>query len=911
MRKYIALAIGLFFIAINTFSQRMSISGNVQDTVAKAPLQYSMVMAIRIKDSLLVAYTRTNVTGHFELKNLLIDTLQVIITNTRFGDQSFYLFGSATNYEFDFGKIILPPKSHHLKEVVIYAFKDPVYYKGDTLIYAADSFKVKPNATVEDLLKKLPGIEVDEKGGIKSKGKEVSQVLVDGDEFFGSDPTVATKNLDAKSIESVQVYEKKNDKTTEGSDEKIQVINLKLKDEAKKGYFGKVSAASNGKNFYEGNLFANKFTNTQKISVFSVGSNTPNSAINSNDVSKYGLDNETNFQIDENGNYSSQNGNNNQGIPQTLKSGIYYNDKISIKTKLGFNYTFNNNQLTTSSTMRSQYFLTDSSYFTNNVSDKVRKSERNSFNLIFTQTLDSLTELIIEPKLNLNSSSQNNYQLTNFLTSKDTLIYETNITNTNKASGYDFNTDVRLNRKFKKRDRSLNSTYNLSMNSNKLTGILKSYDTFYNSTISNDSINQQKTNASNTQAHNAVVIYTEPLTKKIKLELEYIYNNTIAKQNKKTQNYLNGEYTVYDSTYTNNFENNRTVNRLGLKLIYEIKKQSLNIGSRIRNATIVNSNLITHEQIKQSVNNILPYLGYTYQFSQNARFNLKYYTTSNQPSVNQLQPVPDNSNPNRIVIGNPGLLPTFNHNFNVAYNIYKPVSGKYIWCNADYSITNNAFANSIVYDNLGRAIIKTVNVNGNSYANALIGVSLPFLKKVLTIGGFVRFNYSSYSSYVNNQKNNTENLGSSNKLAIVIQLDTVEFSLSCNYDYNSPSSSLNTLSNKPYSQQRYNASVQFKLPFKFLIETDLEYTINSQRAAGYNISYILWNASISKMFLKNENLILSIIGKDILNQNISTSRFISDNVITDNKTNIVSRYFLLKLTYKFNSTKTKDIDDSY
>ncbi|MCX6296667.1 MAG: carboxypeptidase-like regulatory domain-containing protein, partial [Bacteroidetes bacterium] len=151
----------------------MTISGNVLDTVSKVPMKNAVAMAVRIKDSVLVAHTRTDANGFFKLENLSIDTLQVIVSDSKFSEKVFYVFGSPSNYQFDFGKIVLPPKSQQLKEVVIYAFKDPVYYKGDTLIYTADSFKVKPNTTVEDLLKKLPGIKVDAKGKITSQGKEV------------------------------------------------------------------------------------------------------------------------------------------------------------------------------------------------------------------------------------------------------------------------------------------------------------------------------------------------------------------------------------------------------------------------------------------------------------------------------------------------------------------------------------------------------------------------------------------------------------------------------------------------------------------------------------------------------------------------------------------------------------------
>jgi hypothetical protein len=914
MRKYLLVLVSL--IVSHAYGQKMNIAGTVIDTTAKVPVKNALATAIRIKDSVLISFSRTDANGRFELKDLTIDTVQVTVSSPRFGDQSFYVFGSASNKDFDFGKIILPPKSQQLNEVVIYAFKDPVYYKGDTLVYTADSFKVKPNATVEDLLKKLPGIKVDAQGKISSQGKEVSQVLVDGDEFFGADPTVATKNLAAKGVESVQVYEKKNDNAAEGGEETIQVMDLKMKEDAKKGYFGKVSGASDFQKFYEGELLANKFKGSQKISIFALGSNTPRSGFGWGDMYKYGLDNEMDKHTDDDGNtyWYGGGGNDPKGIPQTLKAGIYYNDKISKKTKFGFNYNYNTNQLKASGSTRSQYFLSDTSYVTDNTTNNNQKTDMHSLNFTITQTLDSLTDLVIEPKFKLNKLDQTNFQTTKFLTIKDTLSHQTDILNTNQAEGYNINTTARLTRRFKNRDRLLRLNYNFIINDDKSEGLLKSHNTFYDNdslvsdTLSNV-IDQKKTNASNSQTHNATITYTEPLNKKVKLEFEYNYNYNIGIQDKKAQNNINGEYSAYDSTLTNNFENTKTTNRFGTKFIYEVKKQSFNFGAKVRNVSIVNTNLITDQSIKQSVNNILPFMGYMYKFSDNSRYNVRYTTNSNQPTINQLQPIPDNSNPNQVRLGNPRLLPTFSHNINMSFNSYKPISGKYIWTNISFMVTDNAFANSVIYDSLGRTITQTVNVDGNYNGNAYVGGGIPFFSRMLEVNPSLSANYSSYSSFINGKKNITETINTNAGIDIGINLDTLEFSFSYNYDYNIPKSTLSNASNKPYSEQQFSADLTLRLPFKMLLETEAEYNINSQRAAGYNINYVLWNASISKLFLKNDNLILTLSGNDILNQNISTQRTVQDNVITDSKTNIISRYFLLRLTYKFNSTKTKDNDE--
>ena len=252
-----------------------------------------------MKDSVLLKHTRTNVKGEFSLTGFLVDTFTLYVEHPDFDTKSFFIFGGKNNNEIDIPKIVLSGKSKQLKEVIVYANKNPIYFKGDTLVYIADSFKVNENAVVEDLLKKLPGIKVDENGTITSQGKQISQVLVDGDEFFGADPTIATRNLGAKGVESVQVYEKERENAKAGEDDKIQVLDLKLKENAKKGYFGKLSAASDfglleDIPFYETEVLANKFQGKQKISVFLLGSNTPKSNFKWGDMNKFGLENERN-----------------------------------------------------------------------------------------------------------------------------------------------------------------------------------------------------------------------------------------------------------------------------------------------------------------------------------------------------------------------------------------------------------------------------------------------------------------------------------------------------------------------------------------------------------------------------------------------------------------------------------------
>lgn len=911
MKRY--LLYFLLFSTISSFSQKLSVSGNVQDTTIKGPLPNAVIMAIKLMDSTLVDFTRTDENGSFKLKSLPIDTYQVVITHPKFADMGYFIFGDKKNLEYDFGKIILQPKNVSLDEVTIFAFKDPIYYKGDTLVYTADSFKTKANATVEDLLKKLPGLKVDKDGKITTQGKAVDKVLVDGDEFFGSDPTVATRNLNASSIESVQVYEKKSDDVANSStgEETQKILNLKLKEEAKKGYFGKISGASDFQRFYEGEALGNYFKKKLKVSVFGLGSNTPNSSFSWDDVYKYGLNNEFDRQENEDGGWMmSMSSSQPQGIPQNLKTGFYYTDKLSKNTKLNLNYTYSNSMVNSKTTKKAQYFLTDTSYTTDNLVESIQKNDAHAINIGLEQKIDSLTDFYFTSKIKKIGSTTSSKDETDFLRSDNIKTRNTSINNSNKSEGYDIANNLKLIKRFKKKDRLLNVTYGNTLSETNTDGILKTDNYSYaDSSEFLISVNQKKNGFNNNQSHLAGITYTEPITKKIKIEASYDYMYYKSKQNKQALNNIGGEYNQLDSTLTNNFENVKQINRAGLKFIYEVKKMRFTIGTKARNVFVNNNNIFKNQRITQNFNNVLPFSTIRYKFSDNKVLDVKYTTSSQNPTISQLQPVRDNSNPNFINIGNPNLLPTFMHSINLNFNSWKSISGKYTWMGLTYNYTNNDIATSTSYDSIGRTVSQAINVNGNYNFNGYFGTSMPFFSKKFEVGPNLWTSYTQNKSLINGLENNTQDIRSNVSLDLRLNFEKVNAGVSGNYSYNSAYSSLNNKSNTPYSTQSVSGFINIKLPKNFNIESDANYTINSKRSNGYNINYLVWNASLSKTFFKKENFILGAYAYDILNQNISVDRDISSNVVTDIKTNIISRYLLLKATFKFNSNKAKEEDE--
>jgi hypothetical protein len=906
--KKIVFLLVCFLFSFFGFSQKMNISGVVFDTTGNKRLANISVLTVRIKDSLLLNFTRTKPDGSFELTNFPIDTFSLIIEHPEYEAKTYYIIGHKGNLEINIPRIQLNAFTKDFEEVVVFANKNPIFYRGDTLVYVADSFKVGENAVVEDLLKKLPGIKVNEDGTLTSQGKDISQVLVDGDEFFGSDPTIATRNLGAKSISSVQVYEKKNENSKVGEDEKIQVLDLKLKDGAKKGYFGKISGASdfaafNKDAFYEGEMLFNKFNNKQKISLFLLSSNTPKSNFGFRDMNKFGLENERNASGMSMFNQGNQA--NTSGIPQTLKAGIYYSDKIGKTGKIGFNYSYSESNLIANSNSSSQYFLADTTYFLRDTIQNTSHNQAHRFNLTYSVNLDSLTFIEFKPNLNFDFANSDDNNTTGFFGETNSQSLETVIKNTNESKGLSSNSQALIRRKFMKKNRELELKYILGFSDNETAGnLLTTTDKILLNT--SDTINQKKNNDNSSISNYGILSYTEPLSDNWKLQFEYLFENGFNKQDKKTFNRGDGSYSELVVPLSNIFDNSRIQHRLSAIGVFEKKSHVVTGGLGIRNIAIENFNIITSAVINQNFNNLLPRLSYQYKPSMSKRMGIYYTTSSSQPSINDLQPVVDNSNPNRTQEGNPDLQPNYVHNLNGNFNTWQALSGRYIWSGFNASITNNAFANSTTYDNFGRTVSKTVNVDGNLFGNVYLGAGIPFLSRKLEIEPNANASYNRYTNFINTEKNITQNTSFSGGLDFSLQLDSLEITIGNTYSYTNPVSSLSSVSNKPYSSQRYEFDLEWQLKRHIKLKIDANYTINSQRAEGFNRNIFIVNAELSKAFFKTENLIIALAGNDLLNQNLNLSRQVNGNIVTDNYTSIISRYFLLKLTYKFNNNKTKE-----
>ena len=925
--NYLKLIFIFIILSIPCFSfgQYMNIYGTVNDTLNKRPKENAVVMLVRLSDSVLIDFQRTNENGEFYISTPM-DTVEIIISHHDNDDKIIFFFPSEDRLNLDLSNTILPEKSEMMEEVTIYAYKDPVFFRGDTLVFLADSFQTKKNAVVEDLLKKLPGVEVDKSGNITSQGREVNKVLVDGDEFFGSDPTIATKNLGAKSIESVEIYEEENTDGDETSEETIQVMDLRLKEDAKKGYFGRISLASDFgttpnvdylSNFLESEILFNRFNKDFKLSVFNLASNTPRANFGYGDIKQYGLSTSNgNFFSDNNrgGWWGGSDPFNNNGIPQTIKSGVFFSNKLNEKVKIGFNYTRNQTDLRTESNRNTQYILRDTTYTVGEQNQSRQENQDHLINGRLEIKLDSLTEIEILPTYSLSSDSTSNFLQNHFLTRSGDTNSISNVSQDYKTHSSTFTTELRLKREFKKKDRLLKYAFQYRQTENDQDQFNYTRNEYADPLYQNDTINQLQDFFTNSDRYRSQLLFREPITKKWGIDVEHLFQINKSEQRLETFDFntFSSDYSDLDSLFSNNFQNTKQTNRGGLFYRYRYKKNSLKLGAYARNVLIINQSL-DGTSLTEDLNfwDVLPQVSFRHKFNNSQRFRFNYKTNSRQPSLNQLQPVQNNANPNKISQGNPELVPDYTHMLSASYNHWKGLTGSYVWTNLTHRTVQNAFSTEVTYDSLGRSISKSINVDQQQFNNFNLGGKIPIGNTPLGVRGGTFTSYNITKNIIDGLENTTKTFSNMAELSLEFETDSLFFEIGAELSYSKPNNSLPFYNNKPFTTQNYFAEFSLELPWNMEFEIAGDYTINNQWADGYNISFLLLDCYIGKRFLENENLILAIEGNDILNQNTMVQRSVQNNMIIDDQTTIISRYFLLKMTYKFNNNKTKAKDESF
>lgn len=916
-------ALLLFFFSFLTFfmnAQVRQIEGTLQDTFNIKPVVYASVSLIRKSDSTLITYTRTAQNGSFLLSTKDTGRFIILASHALFVDYVDDIELKSSDTKLDLGEIPLIQRAQMLKEVII-KNTAAIKVKGDTLEFLADSFKVKQGAMVEDLLKVLPGIQVNKKGEITAQGEKIQKVLIDGEEFFGDDPTVATQNIQSKVVERVQIFDKKSDQAQftgfdDGQEEKT--INLKLKANMNKGEFGKIEVGGGWEDNWQNQIMVNSFKNKRQLSAYGLMSSIGKTSLGREDKGKY-ASNDSGPQMDEDGGFMWVSDDDDddidwgrrktpEGTTKAWVGGAHYANKWNDgKEQINANYSFGRVNKTKRETSYSENLLPNNRFFTKDTSSSFDSRNTHKLSAKFTWNIDSMTTLIYKTNNRIAFIESNKNNSTDNIATNDSPINNSSRNTTNDSKIIKVTNSITINRKFKKTGRTISLDLSDTYNNNEGSGLQTGDNVFYQlGNPINQILDQVKKQTQLSNNLSTTLTYTEPLSKKFLLKTSYNFNASTNNSNKNTLEKAlpnDDDYTLRIDSLSSDFDSKVISHTVGAELKFNEKKYNVTAGTRMRYSMFTQNDLIRNLNYDYNRLNLFPTLRFNYKFDQFRRFTFSYNGSTTQPSISQLQPIQDNSNPLEITIGNPDLKVGYTQKFDLNYFSYKVLSSRAIYSGISFSNSFNSISMNTYIDGLGRTIKQYVNLNGGYNANLWGGINTKILKSDfegrLNIGG----GFSQRPTITNNVNGVTNSQNFTLTPSLNYSKDELMYAtIDLGTMFSNSRNSIKSNRNISYFSFIPSASINFYLPYNFEIGTDADYQ-HIPPVAPYNTSFdrFLWNGYLAYKMLKNKNLEWRASIYDILNQNKGYERNTNDNVNSERYFQTLGRYWMISAIWNFSS----------
>lgn len=895
---------------------RYSLKGKVTDTASKAFLKDASVALLRAKDSILVSFTRSNSDGDFRISGLQKGSFILLVS---FPDEyaNFIEFLSLDSLkpEHDFGNINLSLKANLIAEVIIKANSPAVRINGDTTEFNVGSYIIRPNAKVEDVLKQLPGFEVDRNGKITAQGQVIAKVLIDGEQFFSDDPTLITQNIRADMVDKIQLFDKKSDMAVlTGMDDgkSVKTLNIKLKEDKKVGYFGKIDAGLANAEYYDQQGMINFFNKKYKLSAFETFNSIGKTGLGGSDSRRYGFAavsstfNSTGLLITNSlGNNNSEfwNGKyNNEGLPVSKAGGLHFDTKLKDKQTLNANYIINGLSLSGNRNTVSLNNLPSITLQQEDKSDYDNSSLNQNFDLIFKTTLDTNSTL----KVSLNGSladikSNENY----FSMSSDennSSLYQSNRTLKNDGDLTTFNLNVLWTKALKKKGRlfALAAFENLYKHQNE--GIINNLIWLGNASVGNPSnINQIRSSRSFNHIGGVNFSYKEPVNKQLSLSLNYGVGMNSGNSQNSTFDASTG---ILDNLNSNNFKLMQIFNQGGLSFNYKKDKHFFTLGTNINYTSLKQQNVFLNNSFRRGFFNLVPHSEYTYSFTSQNTFTLEYNGYAIQPTLEQIQDIVINTDPLNLYFGNPNLNPSFTNGFSMVFRSNKPITGQQVFIVSAFNLVSNPITYQISTDSFGKSVYFPINAAKDAINFSFYG---SFSKKIdlldLNLGIILNSTGSTFNTIINNQLLTSEMSTHSPRLSISKYLPKSNFVVNFGPDFFLLSSYTDKRISSNGSGLNAGLSLYFILPGKIEISSNADYKFKGKtRAFNQNFEVFLLNASLSKKFMKDESIKFTIKANDLLNQNTGFNRYANNNLITQTNFATIKRYVMFSLTYDFNKS---------
>ena len=898
----------LFVFSLVAYGQyTYKVDGNILDSLDQA-IELASVVLLQAQDSVMAGFSITNKDGKFQIDDIKPGIYLINASFLGYRDYNKKIEIAGDEENISLGNLMMSESSSLMDEVTISTTHVPIKIKKDTIEYNAAAFKTQANDAVEELLKKLPGIEIESDGTIKAHGEEVERVLVEGKEFFSNDPTVATKNLPANAIDRVQVFDKLSEMAEfSGVDdgERMKTINLALKDDMKAGYFGSATAGGGTDTRYEGKFNINRFTPKLQISTIGMLNNTNKQGFSFRDY--------VSFMGGLGSLMSGGGGRGSSGLPisdglgngfvKTYAGGTNFNYDFGDKSDINLSYFYNNiNNKIDNTVFREN--ISDQVGFTTDV-NSLQENTNSAHNISgrYKQTIDSTQNFTMNLRFGLTDGNSKISSTTQNFTAASVLQSAAMQNNSSVGDKVSFNTDITYRKKLQKKGRFITSSIAYGLNNNDQTAILNSINSLNRRNILEiDTLLQDQFNINNQNNYRIRLSYTEPLGGRKYLELNASRRNFKNDFDKEFYDLFPGSTPsqIINDLLSNSYIRDYSYNQAGANFKINKNNISLTTGVTFQYSDLDGTIIDNEQEINQNYFNVLPSLNLQYDISQMSNLQVRYRTSVNEPSLEQLQPIVDNSNPLNIYIGNPDLDPEYQHTLRVNYNTFSQFSntGFFAYINARYS--TNTITNTKTIDEFLVQSTRPINVDNDLNLSGYLNYNMPikFLKHRLTVGS--NNSYRRSILFINEIQNNTTRTNNGIRISLNnLYTDKIDVTYGTNIGYNTTKYSESSELDQNYINQNYFAELNYDFPSDWVFSTDIDHTIFSQETFGDAEALTNFNAAISKVFLKSKKGRFELGVTDILNQNQNINRSSNLNFIQDSRIVSLGRYYMLSFSYSF------------
>ena len=908
MRLFFSVSFLLFTLA--TAGQRIAITGQLRDS-AHAPLPSATVLVLNPADSSLVNFGLTNGQGVFEIKNLVRQEYLFRVTYVGMFPVMRKISPAPGQTVVDLGIVALDPEYRQLDEVTVEAERAPVTIKKDTIEFNAGSFKTRENAVVEDLLKKLPGVEVDNDGTIRAQGEQVRRVMVDGKEFFGNDPKIATRNLPADAVDKVQVFDKKSDQAAfSGIDDgqREKTINLSLKEEKRNGAFGTLQGGYGSDDRYQLRGSVNRFKKDQQVSFLGMANNTNEQGFGIDDYMSFTggarrMAGGGRFRISSDDNTTGMPlnlGGRNSGLMNTYAGGVNFSNDFNKNTTLQSSYFYNGLDHDLRETTERINFRPAGDLRFNQDSRQNNINQNHRLNAVLDHRIDSANSLKLTSTLAYNQTDAHEVSSSESLSPGGEQENVSARTTTSAGASSAFSSTLLWRHRFNKKGRTLSATVQFEKKDNDRDGTQDATTTYYTGTPHTVDLVQSNSQATDNMRYGGSFSYTEPLGNRKYLEANYTFSRNLNDVNRSVYD-MSGDEAIFNEDLSNRYSSDYQYHRAGLNFRLNRSSYNVTVGGSVQQTTLEGELKLHDATISNAYRNILPVARFNYDFSDTRHLEFSYETSVEEPTIEQLQPVVDNSDPLNISVGNPDLRPAYNQRWRLHFTTFNPLNFVSFFSFIDATYTMNAITTAQEFTDQEERISMPVNVDNNMRLRADATFSFPVRK----IGS--RFSISLNGTQVRgvNVIDALETDIVQNAFSGRIRYDfryqeIFDLSVGANVSRQSTQYEFNNDADQLYFNKTFTAEGNLTFLKNYQLNSSLEYLIYENKTTDYSQSIPFWNVSLSRFILKARSGEIRFSVNNLLDQRAGVSQAADINYFERQTANSLGRYYMVSFIYALN-----------